>query len=304
MDPEMAGGIRSLITDLPETKILRRVRLLNLHCTWSDRERRKAAESELERMGHEALPSLISLMGVSGKANVKSRRAVWVFLALLSALLIAAWLTPAKPGEAPHDLFRFLVLLLPFLLLAWIMLRSDKASQLTTSELHLLLKVSDRRSIPTLIDLHAHLFDTDQQWQIRKRITELLPALDATDCQSLASLYVCRLVRLINGRWSETCDVQFAVAVLSVCGQFGNGETVPIVRALARSAQSERIRDAARECLPVLFGRNHRQRAGSGLLRAAAAVPAPEILVRASAPGVAPQSELIRGYQGGSENYD
>ena len=86
MDRVMSQRNGSLITGQPEHKVLRQVKILHLQYSWSDRHRRKAAEMEMERMGHDALPSLISLMGVASKPNVGSRRAgflVWTLFATM-----------------------------------------------------------------------------------------------------------------------------------------------------------------------------------------------------------------------------
>jgi hypothetical protein len=167
-------------------------------------------------------------------------------------------------------------------------------AQLSTSDLQLLLRVSDKRSIPTLMDLQAYLIDTDQKWQIRRRITDLLPTLCSSDSEIIPSQYLNRLAESINSRWSDRGDVQFAVAALKACQLFGDEHTTPIVFRLARSARNDQIRQAARECLPGLLARRQRLRTGSGLLRPANPLAECEKLLRASAPSRAPHAQLLR----------
>jgi len=300
MDRVMSQRNGSLITGQPEHKVLRQVKILHLQYSWSDRHRRKAAEMEMEQMGHDALPSLISLMGVASKPNVGSRRAGFLVWTLFATMVTTMCVGSAAASGSWREVIASILFCGTLFGFMWTLsLWANKSAQLTMSELQLLIRVSDRRSIPTLIDLHAHLLDIDQQWQIRKRITELLPVLDATDSQNFPSLYAYRLVRSINGSWNETSDVQFAVAALNACGQLGDDRSVPFVRALARSGQNDRIRTAARECVPLLLARRQRLRTGNGLLRAAGNDAAPEVLLRACAPGRTAALELLRGHTGG-----
>lgn len=131
-------------------------------------------------------------------------------------------------------------------------------------------------------------------------LTALLPRLKASDADLLYPKQYQFLVNTLKLNNLRPVSVEFKVAVIQALEQIGDEKALPVVEKLAnmrpKNAEQERLRDAARECLPALLQRVDSAKPGHNLLRAAGLNDAVgEVLLRPATDTleVAPQ-QLLR----------
>jgi hypothetical protein len=145
-------------------------------------------------------------------------------------------------------------------------------------------------------------------------LTQLLPRLQASDadllnaaqrtllCRVLAyplnDLFRSDLVVLLTRQTKPMADLQ--VAILKAFEQVGDGKALPVVERMAvgpaQTADQQRVKAAAVECLPFLQARAIREQAHQTLLRASSASePNPDILLRPAGTATTTEAqELLR----------
>jgi HEAT repeat protein len=128
-------------------------------------------------------------------------------------------------------------------------------------------------------------------------LTRLLPRLKASDSGMLTSAQRTCLHSFLN-RTAAQAHPELVTALLTALEQVGDLAAVPFVRGLAdmrdSSARMSAVRDAARECLPVLLERARGNTDHQTLLRPAQAPgPPAETLVRPAMPSHADDTGLL-----------
>jgi HEAT repeat protein len=160
-----------------------------------------------------------------------------------------------------------------------------------------LASYDDPRVIAPLVE-ELRLTDNDARPLVVKALIRLLPCLRAEDAgildaQQRAFLYGALL--LAADTTSGCHDVPFAFAIMESLPKIGDDRALRLLKRLEEEAgREDRVRKAARECLPLLTARLERLREAETLLRPSDA--APNVLLRpAEGRGdQTPEDQLLR----------
>lgn len=168
----------------------------------------------------------------------------------------------------------------------------DRAARFTVS-------VAEKRTAPLLIELEG-LASFQRLGDIRKALTALLPDLTAADADLLTDAHRARLHHSLSR--AGVSEPVYQIAILQALAHIGNATSIQVVQRLANSRFGSPVRDAARECLPLLRRRILEQ--GDSLLRASAAEGKGAKLLRAADGNSAAGSDvLLRATVGEPQDY-
>jgi hypothetical protein len=173
-------------------------------------------------------------------------------------------------------IFSFLFLTIPFMAIVW-----NKKLKAARREVRLALDHLDIRLINLLVDLlpldclnYYALNHRQSHYDIVEALAKLLPLLQEGDGSHLTPDRRARLLRAlanVKDRHKSSYPLGFRVAILKAFGEVGDATAIPAVHHLAEMKDStyERrsLRDAARECLPLLLARVEKAEEPNRLLR-------------------------------------
>lgn len=128
-------------------------------------------------------------------------------------------------------------------------------------------------------------------------LTHLLPLLKTSDAALLDDRQRACLYHELTLPWRfPQGNLDFLLAILKALEQVGDEKAVPYVERLARTAKQERLRTAARACLPFLTQRVTQEQVHRTLLRASepASIPLDELVRPAGTNAEVAPAQLLR----------
>ena len=167
-----------------------------------------------------------------------------------------------------------------------------------------LTQLDDARCIGALVEIwnpQGQGYNRNTRQQAETALIRLLPRLNASDAPLLkeSQRAILRNILAMDGykQFGRYYDEAFLIAILKTFAQIGDWKSVTQVRKLAAKAKRDKVREAAKDCLPFLEELATKQRAAETLLRASGATEAaniaPETLLRPAAPAADTQPETL-----------
>jgi len=235
------------------------------------------------------IDTALALLKQEERAN--TRRIVMSVCALMLALIFFLTFL-RKWGSAAFLVPLELLLTMLVLILGVVLIPRARSHALESLSL-----LQDTRAVGPLLDAYWEAIG-ERQRTIRFLLTDLLHRVQPADYPLLSRAQQKRAAQaLANADLYE--ETEFVVALLQALAHIGTAEACTVVEPLASLHPSapyeERIRVAARSCLPLLKARVEQQRIGETLLRPAEG-GGQDTLLRAATSGqsVTPESELLR----------
>ena len=228
-----------------------------------DPAQRYASELVLLELGPDGVSLLLSELKAMGNVFQPLFRAFGWALAV-GCLVHYLWLLCGGP-EGPTFLSAAVV---PAVLI-WELRRNRNATA------RLLAQVEDRRIVGPLTEALDY-GDAVTRDAARRCLLRLLPQLTPADAFKLEPRHRRRLNRVLGSE-----DEPLILAVLQALPRIGDSSSVASVQQLKRHAQSNRLKLAAAECLPLLTLRIEERRISGTLLRPSSeADTSPDMLLR------------------------
>ncbi|HZT43288.1 MAG TPA: hypothetical protein VFA07_14050, partial [Chthonomonadaceae bacterium] len=230
------------------------------------------------------------------------RRRNWRYLFLTFWLPATVWVLMdfARTYRSGSLSFSFMLLwlfVLPCLivLLGAFMDASTLLARIIQNTVRALIRLQDRQAIGPLVEA-MDIEDGPLRRLVAEALTGLLPHLHASDAGLLTHSQRSRLYRVLQKcsepsrfipRWlraqQSTTRAELANAILKAMEQVGDEKALPYVERLAAcpaySPAMERVRNAARDCLPFLQTRIAQVDASQTLLRPSAVEETPNHLL-------------------------
>ncbi len=275
-------------------------------------QERKAAALALEKMGPEAADELLERLKAEAHRRRKRQRVVtWIvgsYLAIV-VLAFAGWaVTGLVGGHVGHFPFGFFNVFSYTGAIASV----TAASRFQKNAATILAKFDDVRAVGPLADALEY-GDKEVRAVATDALAGLLPRLHATDAHLLDDTQrKCLHRAMLSATASET----FVLGAIKGLRQVGDERDMPTLRRIADGPPSEpgdilgeavgapprrstlrlnqRVRDAARESIPIVDARVEAQRASQTLLRAAEPLPEADTLVRPAGMAPAETTTLVR----------
>jgi hypothetical protein len=229
----------------------------------SDPAQRYASELVLLELGPEGVSLLLSELNLMGNMFRQLPATLgWTIAA--SCVVNYIWLLYGGPLLAT-----FLPALGVLMVLIWQSRRNRNATA------RLLAQVEDRRIVGPLTEALDY-GDAVTRDAARQCLLRVLPQFAAADAYKLEARHRRRLNRVLSSE-----DEPLILAVLQALPRIGDSNSIAPVEYLIRHPQSQKIRRAATECLPLLTQRIEELRISGTLLRPSSdAETAPEMLLR------------------------
>ncbi len=241
----------------------RDIRNLIAGLTSRDPAQRYASEQVLLELGPEGVSLLLQQIKQMGNV-FRHLPGTFCFALAVGYSVNYLWLLCGGP-EGPT----FLPVAGVLVMLFWQLRRNRNAAA------RLLAQVEDRRIVGPLTDA-LNYGDAPTRDAARQCLLRLLPLLTVADARKLETRHRRRLNRALNGE-----DEPLILAILRSLPQIGDDSFLGPVQGLIRHASTRQLKQAAKECLPLLEFRIQELLVSETLLRPSSdAEAAPEMLVR------------------------
>jgi len=163
-----------------------------------------------------------------------------------------------------------------------------------------LLKLSDKRIVPVLLDLQTLVPNLPDDLDIIPALNRLLPTLEEQDARFLSPRHRAQLNRVLSRSGGSSENVDHRIAVLKALLRVGDRSSIPAVKRLAYARTDSHFRETACCCLEQLERRGAAQ--DQILLRPLSTSKEPENLLRAAGSAQAADPEALLRAANSSQN--